>query len=76
MEIEDILACLKRGEDITASQAIIYAQYHIKKENEACARIAGETFDSPVIARAIRERIDKVSQRVNDRLASIPQIKR
>lgn len=61
MDIEDIKACLARGEHITASQAIMYAQRLVKKENEACAQIAGEMFGAPVIARAIRERIDKTT---------------
>ena len=58
MEIESIMARLERGEDISASQAVIYAQHHIKKENAACAKIAEEMFGAPVVARAIRERID------------------
>lgn len=61
MDIEDIMACLKRGEDITASQAVIYAQHLVKEENEACAKIARTMFGLPVVANAIRQRIDKVT---------------
>lgn len=63
MDIEDILACLKRGEDISASQAVVYAQHQIKNENEACAKLVQEMFDLPVVARAIRERIDQIKNR-------------
>ena len=63
MDIEDIIACLKRGGDITASQAVVYAQHQIKQENEACARVAEDFFALPVVARAIRERIDLITNR-------------
>jgi hypothetical protein len=63
VDIEDIMACLKRGEDITASQAVVYAQHQVKQENEACARLVRTIFDLPVVARAIRERIDQITNR-------------
>ena len=62
-EVAEIIVRLTRGEGISASDAVMYAQHHIKQENEACAKIAQEMFNLPVVARAIRERVDQIKNR-------------
>ena len=69
-EVAEIIVRLTRGEGISASEAVMYAQHHIKQavaaEREACAKIADEgayygTADgaedmASTLAKLIRER--------------------